>query len=230
MTTISKAIEKLRRPPAAHNWVKNIRLRRDDTAFALHNFAMNPPRSSLASAMAICAQIVIDGISLREALICAGAIKDPANRERARWIIQAFHPYAVSQGWKGIEVFRGMVEYYPVSAGVRVPVKPTFVLNDNGVLTPYFVICWAKMDLRPYQRQILSTLITESILSLEEFAGSNAYIVCTPVAPYSKKERHVMMWSVRDHDVLDDDEKQLLFDRYAGAMDDAEKMLIESLS
>jgi hypothetical protein len=122
-----------------------------------------------------------------------------------------------------------MMEFYPVSAGVRVPVRPSFVLNENGRLVPYFLICWAKMDLTIYQRRILSTLISEAILTLEEFQRSDAVIVCTPVARFSKKERQVYQWSVSDFPVLEDDEKQSLFDRYAGAMADAERMLIESL-
>jgi hypothetical protein len=229
MKPATKIIEKLRRPPAAHNWVRNIRPRRDDTAFALYNFAINPPRTSLMAILSICAQIVIDGITFDQALKCAEAIRNPASRERAKWIIRAFQPFVEKHGWCGIQVFRDMVEYYQVSGLVRVPVKPTFVLNVDGKLVPYFVICWAQMNLTIYQRRILSTLIEGAILSLEDFAGSDAVIVCTPLAPYSKKERQVMHWKVSDFPSLDDDEKQRLFDRYAGAMDDAEKMLIESL-
>ena len=58
---------------------------------------------------------------------------------------------------------------------------------------------------------------------------AGAVIVCTPVAPYSKKERSVFSWKVSEVQPLDAEEKQALFDRYAGAMADAEKMLIESL-
>ena len=229
MSSVSKIIDKLRKPPAVHNWVKNIRLRRDDTAFALHNFATNPPRTSLLSAVAICTQIVVDGISLEQAIACTSSIKDPGSRERAKWIARTFHPYAVAAGWRGIQVFRDMQEFYPVSAGVRVPVKPTFVINDNGRLVPYFLICWAKLDLTHYQRRILSTLITEAILSLEEFEGSEAHVVCTPLAPYSKLERTVKTWRVSEYEPLGDTEKQSLFDRYAGALDDAERMIIESI-
>lgn len=228
-SSLPKLLEKLRKPPAVHNWVKNIRMRRDETAFALHNFAVNPPRTSLLAAVNICIQVVVDRISLQQAIQCTKGIKDPSSSERAQWIVRAFHKVANDNGWEGIQVFRDMVEFYPVSAGVRVPVKPSFIVNDNGRLVPYFLICWAKMDLSIYQRRVLSTLITEAILSLEEFQGSDAVVVCTPVAPYSKKERHVFSWKVSGVQPLDDEEKKALFDRYAGAMADAEKMLIESL-
>ena len=229
MRSASKLVEKLRRPPAVHNWVKHIRPRRDDTAFALHNFALYPPRTSLSATTAICTNIVVDDISLDQAFTCASAIKDPASRERARWIVKAFHAFKKAQDLAGLQVFRDMVEFYPVAAGVRVPVKPTFVLNEDGRLTPYFLICWAKMDFTVHQRSLLTTLITEAILTLEEFRGSDAVIICTPLAPYSKKERQVITWRASDFPILSDDEKQSIFDRYAGALDDAERMIVESL-
>jgi hypothetical protein len=230
MKSVAQLIDKLRKPPAVHNWVKHIRPRRDDTAFALHNFALNPPRTSLVATVTICIQIVVDGISLEQALRCADSIKDAASRERARWIIGAFHPFAIKHELRGLQVFRDMLEFYPVSAGVRVPVRPTFVLNEEGKLVPYFLICWAKMDLTGYQLSLLSTLISEAILTLEEFRGSDAVVICTPLAPYSKKERQVRTWNVSDFPILDETEKQAVFDRYAAALDDAERMLIESLS
>ncbi|WP_397505169.1 hypothetical protein [Qipengyuania sp. R86523] len=203
--------------------------RRDSTAKALHDFAINPPRTSLLGAIGICVQYVVDGISEEQALKSVNRIKKEGDRERARWIVRAFCAYAKARGWSGIQVFRDMVEFYHVSAGVKVPVKPTFVLNEDGKLVPYFVIAWSRMDLSPYQIRILATIIHEAILTLEEFQGSDAVIVCTPVAPYCKKERTVFEWRVSKLETLSDDEKQELFDRYAGAMNDAEKMLIESL-
>ena len=230
MKSANKIIAKLRRPPAAHNWVKTMWPRQDDTAHALHRFAINPPRTSLLQTVNICTQIVVDGISLEQALKCADGIKDPSAGDRAKWILRSFYPVAKSNNWQGIQIFRDMVEFYKVSADVRVPVKPAFVLNEDGKLTPYFLICWARMDLTDYQRRILSTLITEAILSLEEFVGSDATIICTPTTRFSKRERQVVMWNASDWPVLDFDEKQELFDRYAAALDDAERMIIESLS
>ena len=229
MKSVEKLIQKLRRPPAAHNWVKNIKFRRDETAKSLHDFALNPPRSSLMGAVGICVQFVVDRISEEQAQKCVGYIKNPADRERARWIVRAFCAYAKEKGWSGIQIFRDMIEFYHVSAGVKVPVKPTFVLNDNGYLVPYFIIAWSKMDLSHYQMRILATIITDAILTLEEFQGSDAVIVCTPVAKYCKKERFVREFRVSDFEILSEDERQDLFDRYAGAIDDAEVMLIESL-
>lgn len=230
MKSVPKLLNKLRRPPAAHNWVKSIKPRRDKTAFALHNFALFPPRTSLRDAISICGQIVYDGIDLEQALKCTDAIKNPENRIRAHWIVKAFFSKARKEGWNGIQIFRDMVEYFPVSAGVRVPVEPTFVLNQNGKLTPYFLICWAQMGFTLEQKSLFSTIITKTILTLEEFRDSDAVIVCTPLAVHSKLERDVFSWRVKDFPLLDDEKEREIFDRYAAALDDAEKMLIESLN
>lgn len=230
MNKAQKIIAKLRRPPAAHNLVKSIKSRRDQTAFALHNFAMFPPRSSLTDAVKICSQIIYDGISLEQALKCADVIKKGGDRQKARWIITAFHRKVKEAGWEGIQVFRDMEESFPVAAGVKVPVKPTFVLNDGDKLVPYFLICWASMDFSPEQKAILSTLISEAILSLEEFEGSDAIVVCTPLARHSKYERDVLVWRVSDFPPLSEIERERIFDRYANALNDAERMIIESLA
>lgn len=230
MKSAAKIIAKLRHPPAAHNWVRSIKRRRDLTAFALHEFALFPPRTSLSGAVDICRNIVIDGITLEQALKCVEGIKKPADRLRASWIVKAFYATATRYGWKGIEVFRDLQEYYPVAAGVRVPVRPTFVTNEEGALTPYFLICWAQMDFSPEQKALLSTLISEVILTLEGFENSDAVVICTPLAKHSKFERDVRFWRVSDFPLLTEDERQRVFSRYALALDDAEKMIIESFS
>lgn len=229
MMSAPKAIQKLRRPPSAHNWVRNIRPRRDDTAFALRNFALHGPRHSLKPVQDIIKQIVVDGISLGQALKCLEPVSDPLVRQLGVHIINAFHPYSVKHDWRGIEVFHDLTEFYRVAANVHVPVKPTFVLNIDGKLVPHFVICWTQIGLSPYQKRVLSTLITDAILTLEEFQGSDAVIVCTPKHRFSKFQRQIVEWKVSDHPALNEHEKQQLFDRYAGALVDAERMIIESL-
>jgi hypothetical protein len=228
--SVSSLIAKLRSPPAVHNWVKNVRYRRDDMARALHNFAVNPPRSSLVQVTTICKAIVVDQLSLEDAERCVTRIKDPATQGRALWIVRAFHAECQKHGWKGLAIFEDDIAWFPVSAGVRVPVKPTFIVNDHGTLVPFFVICWTKLDFSDYQLRILSTLITEALLTLEEFQNSDAIIVATPLAPHCKVERQVKWWRVGDYLCLTSEEKQSLFDRYAGALSDAERMIIESLS
>lgn len=224
-----KAVLKLRKPPAVQNWVKSLRNRRDDTASALFNFAINGPRHSLAKVISIIGYVIFDNLGDETAYQCLSKIGDPKVRGYGREIFHAILPYIRERKWKGAQVFKDMVEYYPVAKYVSVPVRPTFVVNDKGILTPYFVIGWSKIGLSDYQRRIMSTVIADAILSLEEFQESDAVIICVPRFIFSKSERHVVEWKTSEYLVLDEDEKRELFERYGNALDDAEKMIFDSV-
>lgn len=224
-----KAIEKLRRPPAVQNWVKNLRKRTDDTAHSLYNTAVNGPRHSLKQVTDIIRQAIVDGIDDETAFKCNALIKNPRTRAYGRQILTAFLPYARERGWRGIQIFKNLAEYYPVAANVDVPVRPTFVINDNGKIIPYFVICWAEIGLSHYQRRILTTVVQDAILTLEEFQGSQAVIVCVPRHAFSKTERHIVEWNLTDYAPLSPDEKAELFERYGNALAEAERMILENL-
>lgn len=224
-----KAIRKLRRPPSAHNWVRSIRRRTDDTALSLYNFAINGPRHSLKPVTDIIRQVVVDGISDEQALKCASFITNDRVRKYGYQILKAILPHIRQREWKGIQIFKDMDERYPVAANVDIPVRPTFVIRDDGKAVPYFVICWTEVGLSDYQKQILTTLIQEAILSQEDFEGSDAVIVCVPRHSFSKTERYVLEWKLSDHAPLDADQKRELFERYGNALKQAERMILENL-
>lgn len=224
-----KAIRKLRRPPSVHNWVKSIRHRTDDTALSLYNFVVNGPRHSLKAVTNIIGQVVVDGISDEQAMKCALFITNDRVKKYAFEILPALLPYIRAREWRGIQIFKDMFENYPVAANVNVPVKPTFVVRENGMAVPYFVICWVEIGLSDYQKRILTTLISEAILSQEDFEGSDAIIVCVPRHSFSKSERYVVQWKLSDHPSLGRDEKRELFERYGKALAQAEKMILENL-
>ena len=225
-----KAIRKLRRPPGVHNWVKNLRRRTDDMALSLYNTAVNGPRHSLKPVTDIIRAIVVDEISDVQAYKCASRISNARTRAYAIQILDALLPYIRERGWRGVQIFKDMVEWYPVAANVSVPVRPTFVLNDGKRVVPYFVICWASIGLADYQKHILTTLIEEAILSQEEFEGSDAVIVCVPRHSFSKTERYVVEWKLSDYSALTKEEKADLFARYGSALAEAEKMILDSIA
>jgi hypothetical protein len=229
MTAPLTAIKKLRAPPGVHNWVKNIRPRTDDMAHSLYNFAVNGPRHSLKPVENVIRQVVVDGISDEDAFKCLDLITNERVRKYGRQILIALLPHIREKGWKGIQIFKNMCERYPVAANVSVPVRPTFVVRQNGKAVPYFVICWTEIGLKGYQKRILTTLIQEAILSQEDFEGSDAVIVCVPRHSFSKSERYVVEWKLSDHPALSADEKADLFRRYGQALQVAEKMILENL-
>jgi hypothetical protein len=173
--------------------------------------------------------VVVDGIDDETAYKCLGAITNARTKAYGRQILRAFLPYARKSGWKGVQIFKDLMEKYPVAANVDVPVRPTFVINQDGKIIPYFVICWAEIGLTHYQRRILTTVIRDAILTLEEFLGSEAVIVCVPRHSFSKTERHVVEWNLDDYPPLSTDEKAELFERYGNALAEAERMILENL-
>lgn len=224
-----KAIQKLRRPPAAHNWVKSLRKRRDASALALYNFAVNGPRHSLQKVSEIIGFVVFDDLTMEDAQKCLSKISDPKVRAYGHEILRAIVPWIKERELRGVQIFQNLTEFYRVSSVVSIPVRPTFVVRDGETITPYFVICWAKMDLDIYQKRILSTVIADAILRLEEFEGSDARILCVPRYRGSKTERFVSDWWISEYPPLDELEKSELFGRYEFALSDAEKMIIRNL-
>ncbi len=229
MTNVPPQIAKLRRPPAVHNWVRSIKKRRDETANELFNLAMFGPKHSLQSVTDILRQIVVDGIDDATAKACISGIKSPLVRRLAGEIIEAALPYIRAKAWRGVQVFNGTVEYYQVAANVSVPIRPSFVINDNGKLKIYFVICWARFSLDLYQKRIMATLIAEALLSREEFQDAEVQILCIPRFKFSKSEREIFELSISSYQLLSADEKSQLFDRYGAALTDAEKKILEVL-
>jgi hypothetical protein len=229
MTDAEKAIVKLRRPPGVHNWVRNIRRRTDDFAQSLYNTAVNGPRHSLKQVTDVIRNVVTDGLSDDQAYASIDRISNARTRAYGFQILRALLPHIRANAWKGVQVFKNLVEWYPVAANVSVPVRPTFVVNDGTRIIPYFVICWVEVRLSDYQKRILTTLIRESIMSLEEFEESEAVIVCVPRHSFSKTERYVLQWNLSDFPDLTSDEKTELFDRYGRALNLAEAMIVENL-
>jgi hypothetical protein len=229
MVDPNKLVAKLKKPPAVQNWVKNIHPRTDETARSLYDTAVFGPRHSLKLVGSIIAQVVIDDISDEQARKCASRIANPRVRKYAYEVLDAILPYIRKKSWKGIQIFKDMTEYYPVGANVDVPIRPTFVVNDDGKVVPYFVICWTVIGLTDYQKRIMSTLISEAIMSLEEFEESDAVIVCVPRHCFSKSERHVVEWNISDFALLTSEEKADLFERYGNALAEAERMIFENL-
>ncbi len=198
-------------------------------ALSLYNTAINGPRHSLRAVTDIIRCVVVDGINDDQAFRCASYISNIRVRVYAEQILKAILPHIRKRRWKGVQIFRHMEEYYPVAANVSVPVRPTFVLNDGQRVIPYFVICWTTIGLSDYQKRILTTLVTEAILSQEEFEGSDAVIVCVPRYAFSKTERYVVEWKLSDYSCLTDDEKIDLFERYGNALAEAERMILQGL-
>lgn len=182
MSESDDLIRKLRRPPSVANWVRYNYKRVNDTARALLAFVLGRPRSSLQAVYRIIGDAVHFGRTYEESMRSVAAISSPRTRAMAYEIVPAFFRYNGREKLDGLNVFPGLKENYPVGRNVSIPVEPTFTILKDGQLKPVFVVGWVAVALDDYQKRIMSTIVTESILRLSDFQGSEAIFIFFPAS------------------------------------------------
>lgn len=229
MKNSEQAVKRILRPPSVANWVSHNHRRLDKTKNGLLRFAQVPPKHSLGSVYEICEGIVTDRISFEQAMKCVDSVKHPLTRQAAREIIPVFFSYAQSCQLDGLPIFKDFRSPYPIGRSadgstITVPVIPTFTILRDDRPTPVFMIGWASRQLTGYQKQLLSTVIHNAILTQQDFIGSDALIVRTPRSKLTNT-RTIQDWWVRDYPLLTDDELHAQFQRYGQAVADVVRTL-----
>jgi hypothetical protein len=228
--TAEQRVDEMRRPPSLPNWVRLNERRRDDTARNITRFVLNKPRHALGQVYRLIADYVTLGISAATTRRGIDLILDPLVRKLGHEIATALIPWLDANNIKGIEAFSSMAERYPIGRKIVVPVKPTFVFNRGGSLTPVFVIGWSAIPLSYFQKRLLATMIYEAILTQEGFEGSDALILFAPRPKFSKTTREVRPLWVSQVTRLSDEELREQFDRYGDALDDAIPVILRELA
>lgn len=222
-------IRQLSRPPSVANWARHNFKRLDDTRKGILRFALSPPRHSLADIYSICEAIVVDRISRDQALKCIEGIKHPQTRRSAEEVIPAFFDYAVESKLDGLSTFKDFRVPYPIGRSesgsiMTIPVVPTFTILRNEKPTPVFLLAWSKLALTEYQKNLVSTIIRNAILTQQDFIESDAIMICTPRFK-NTEHRLVTTWSIRDRASLSDDDLEEQFGRYTSALSDVLRSL-----
>ena len=217
-----KRIRALLNLPSLVNWVRHNKRRLDDTIFQLREFSANPPRHSLQPIQRLCAALAYRRLDEVTALERAKTFAHSVLRVSGREIIPEFCRYLRSSRIEGIpelERFRAMyiIGKRPNNEPLLVPVKPTFIGVRNDKLVPVFVIPWVNLSLDGYQKYLLSTIICDSILTQQDFLGSDAEIIGFPRIK-GTKVRHQQGWRAQQYNLLSQDDLVDQFDRYSRAL------------
>ena len=106
---------------------------------------------------------------------------------------------------------------------VTVPVRPTIILRDQGVLKPLFVIGWATNTLKYYQRRLLATLYEDAIYSLTDLRQSPGEVLFFPRNAYGI--RTIDQWERGAYQLLSKDELREQVHRFTRAREDARPMI-----
>ncbi|MGK2911360.1 MAG: hypothetical protein ACSLE1_16405 [Sphingobium sp.] len=230
MVDVASLIEKVKRPPSLPNWVRLNHRRKDDTTRSIAQFVLSRPRHALSKVYSVVSDYVTFRISAEAAFRSLAGISNPIVRKSGREILTALLPWLDENKIEGIRVFHDMSVPFPIGRGVVVPVKPTFVFLKDGGLIPVFVIGWASDPFSPYQKQLLTTVISKAVLTLEQFQDSDALVICVPRIKGSKTERYVRHWWVSEFPELDDDQLREQFDRFGNAIDDVVPIVLSELA
>lgn len=217
MIDVAKAIRKVRQPPSVPNWAKHNNRRTDLTARAIARFAVSLPRIRLQPIYNAIAMMVIDQQPLEVVLKYIERL-DNSHLQRAGYeILVAFEQYNRVRRMNGIQALHGWETVYPLARGVVVPVKPTFVIMENGRPKPVFVIGWASTKLDIFQKRLLCTVIHEAVLTHQDFLGSDAEILLFP--RLGRYAREVVSWSVNKSWLLRPTELTQQIAVYGAALD-----------
>jgi hypothetical protein len=223
---LEQLTQKAKHPPSIANWVRvNDRSRRA-TAEKLKSLLLGAPKISLSAILDVISAMATDQISLETAKTAVAMLPTQMLRKLGLELVIAFDNYRQKHPIDGIAVFHDFGIAYPIGRGVVIPIRPTFTMRENGKPVPVFVVPWATNPLSDYQQALLTSIVADAILTLEEFQGSHAKFIMLPRIPKCNSRHHIA-WRSDSKIALSRAELQLQFDRYTLAVDDVVAILKE---
>jgi hypothetical protein len=222
MSELEKRRRKLLNLTSVENWVRNNRPRFDDTFFALANFDKNPPQFGLREVRVLCAGLAKGKLTYPEVIEKIEAIKHPTVRSSARQVLPAFADYLRRKPIEGLEAFDGFRITYPIGprpggGTLSIPIVPTFVGIRNERLVPVFVIPWADLAFKDFQKILMSSILKDALLSHQQFIGCDSEIVAFPKLEY-EDVRYECSWLVRSYASMDREDLNRQFHIFGRAL------------
>ena len=193
--TVAQILAKLDRPPAAHNWTMCNHQTLARTTNAILNLALGFPAISYQWAQRTIQIMLADGRTREDALKMLKTICPHNQIDHNLSLLLAFLEYNDDRQFQGIRIFDEFSGNFLAGPDVKVPVRPTAILRENGILKPLFVIGWAHNRLSYFQRRLLSTIYEDAIFSLTDFRSSPGEVLIFPEDGYGVRrterwERH----------------------------------------
>lgn len=208
--------------PNLVNWVRNNKQRLDETIIELKGLAFNPPRHSLQPIQKVLAKISYGQLDEASALEVTQKLASPVVQSAGEEVVPAFCKYLANSKIVGLVEFDKFQSMYIIGKQadekpILVPVRPTFVGLKEDKLTPVFIVPWVNFNLNQFQKLLLSTIVCDSILTQQDFIGSNAEIVALPRIKHTRV-RDVRPWLATQYNLLTQDDLSQQFDRYSRAL------------
>lgn len=220
-------LAKLDRPPGAHNWARCNQKELARTVTSLVNLALGFPKTSYIWAIKVIQDFLSFCLTDENARNQLVMNCPPSQFEDNSELLEAFLEYAKTRHFDAIRVFDEFTSSFRAGPDVNVPVKPTAILRENGVLKPLFVIGWARNSLDYYQRRLLSTVFEDAIFTLTDFIDSPGEVLFFPRDGYGV--RRVERWERRTYELLSSEDMRDQVERFIKARDQARPIIIQKL-
>lgn len=225
--TIEAVLKKLDRPPAGHNFARSNFQSLTRTTSALVNLALGFPTVSYRWTIDVIQAQLGDRLSDIEAKKLL-AVNCPQNQfDDNLELLVAFQAYNAKRKFDGLRVFPEFCGSYMAGPDVAVPIRPTALLREGGVIKPLFVIGWATKGLGWYQRRLLSSMYEDAIYSLTDLRASQGEVLIFPKNGYG--QRTVDRWTRGDYPELSKDELREQSERFILARAAARPLIAERI-
>ena len=215
----TQILAKLDAPPAAHNWAVSNFPEQRKTTNALVNLAIGFPQISYFWAHRTIQILLADGRTDEQAVNILQGFCPPGQWEHNLRFLHAFLEHNRKRQYQGMPVYEEFCGYFMAGPDVKVPVKPTAILRENGILKPLFVIGWAHNRLAFYQRRLLSTMYEDAIYSLTDLRDAPGEVLILPEDGYSVRRPEV--WHRHTYELLSREELIDQVARYVRAREEA---------
>lgn len=222
-------IARVLRLPSLANWARQNFRRFDETRKRVQHLADFAPKHSLSGVYSICASIACRKLSPSKIDDKIAEIENPFARASAREIVPAFLALARKREFDAVlRIGQGTL---PLPIGRRpdgkpltIPIRPTFILIEGGELTPVFMIGWARLVLKDYQKQLIASILERSFLSQQDYIGRHAEILCLPRIKRTR-HREPVCWRTDQIELLSAEQVTEQFERYSRAVRDVVRTL-----
>lgn len=217
--TEAQVLAKLDTPPAAHNWALSNYQEQKRTTNALVNLAIGFPQISYFWAHRAIQITLADQRTDAEAVEILRRSCPPAQWDHNLELLYAFLTYNEKRQFKGLRIYDEFDGHFFAGPDVRVPVRPTAILREDGVLKPLFIIGWANNGLKYFQRRLLTTIYEDAIFSLTDFRQSPGEVLIFPRNGYGK--RVAECWDRSSYQQLTPSEMVQQVERFVTAREEA---------
>ncbi len=221
METSETKIKRLLRTPGIFNFARQNKERFDETLREVRLIVDQPPQRSLKPVADVCTALANRQKTYSEAIDAVSHYTGYL-RMAADEVIPALDEYLTRNQYEVAPELAQDSHKYPFAralagASRAIPISPTFVTIEKGMLVPNYLLCWASVKFNWHQARLICSILNDGILSHQDYLGSDGRIIFLKRGKW-EGTRDVETWRIRDYATMSRHEIEAQFERYNRAV------------